>query len=380
MNKDDKIILLHEWLYQNGGSEKVVNRFIHNFKQHSLSIFVLFKRKYKFNESLLIDDLEVRKSFLHYLPFIQFYYRFVILFSFDLLRMIRLKNAKIILSSSHAVIKNVPKPKGSLHISYCHTPMRYIWDLYDDYYAHSSSFVRIFLKIFVKKLRKIDKKSVQNVDYFIANSNFVKQRIKKYYDREAEVIYPPVDDAFFSLCTKKREDFYVCIGRMVPYKKIDLIVEAFSQMPDLKLVLIGDGYNSKDIIAKVASFKNINYVGHLSNEELKAYLQKSKASIFAAKEDFGIGCVESQLCGTPVIALKNGGYLETVDENLSGYFFDSQNVEDLKTAILKMESHPLADHVAIHNHAMQFSSSTFDEHLKTYVNKVYHEFFDRKQK
>ncbi|WP_348814137.1 glycosyltransferase, partial [Flavobacterium maritimum] len=179
------------------------------------------------------------------------------------------------------------------------------------------------------KIQKWDLSNSENVDYFIANSEHIAQRIKKTYNKESVVIYPPVDVDFFTL-EEQKEDYYLTASRMVPYKKTQLIVEAFNELPDLKLIVAGEGPELEKL-QKIAN-SNIEFVGFVENKKLRSLMQKAKAFVFAAEEDFGIIPVEAQACGTPVIALKKGGTLETVLEKETGIFFEEQTAEKIKEA------------------------------------------------
>lgn len=234
----------------------------------------------------------------------------------------------VVISSSHAVAKGVLTGPDQLHISYVHSPIRYAWDLQHQYLreaALDSGIKGILAKYILHKMRVWDSRTSNGVDHFIANSHFISRRIKKVYGREADVIYPPVDINRFPLFEEK-EDFYLTASRLVPYKRIDLIVEAFSNMPDKKLVVIGDGSEMSKIKAKAKS--NIEIMGYQSSNVMLDYMQKAKAFVFAAEEDFGITPVEAQACGTPVIAFGKGGSLETIRPlgvlNPTGIFLNSK--------------------------------------------------------
>ncbi len=216
----------------------------------------------------------------------------------------------IILSSSHAVAKGIITGPDQLHISYIHSPIRYAWDLQHQYIKEAGldkGMKGMVARWLLHKIRLWDCRTSNGVDHFIANSEFISRRIRKVYGRESKVIYPPVDVNRFKLCENK-DDYYFTASRMVPYKRMDLIVEAFSQMPDKKLVVIGDGSEMSKIKAKASS--NIELLGYQPNSVMQEYMQKAKGFVFAAEEDFGITPVEAQACGTPVIAFGKGGALK----------------------------------------------------------------------
>ena len=231
-----------------------------------------------------------------------------------------------------------------------------------------SAIVRFFLHY----LRMWDLSSINRVDHFIANSKFIAQRIKKIYGVEAFYIYPPVDTDFFEL-EEKKDDYYIAASRLVPYKKIDLIVEAFSHMPDKKLLVVGSGPEMAKIKAKAK--KNIEIVGYKDNLFLKRHIQKAKALVFASIEDFGILPVEAMAAGTPVIALRKGGALETVQENVSGLFFEEQEVSSIIQAVEDFEKKQLLFIPSIiSEYAKRFSISRFKKEYRDFVLSKYEEF------
>ncbi|HBV4559745.1 TPA: glycosyltransferase family 4 protein, partial [Klebsiella aerogenes] len=278
----------------------------------------------------------------------------------------------IVLSSSHAVAKGVLTGPDQLHISYVHSPIRYAWDLQHQYLREANlntGFKGLLAKWMLHKMRVWDVRTANGVDHFIANSKFISRRIKKVYGRDADVIYPPVDIDRF-LLNEDKDDFYFTASRLVPYKRIDLIVEAFSHMPDKKLVVIGDGSEMNKIKSKAT--KNIEILGYQENSVMQDYMQKARAFVFAAEEDFGITPVEAQACGTPVIAFGKGGTLETVRpigvNNPTGVFFDKQNISSVIDAVNKLDE--LIDTVSpedCRNNAIKFSRERFDSEMKSYI-------------
>ncbi|MDZ7626442.1 MAG: glycosyltransferase [Ignavibacteriaceae bacterium] len=209
--------------------------------------------------------------------------------------------------------------------------MRYAWDQSEHYLTGVKGF---FAKAFMNYLRKWDLKSADNVNFFIANSNHIAEKIKRIYNRDSAVIYPPVDVDKFEV-SEKKEDYYLIASRFVPYKKVDLVVEAFNQLPDKKLVVIGSG-PEKEKIKNIAG-PNIEFLPHQPTDKLKEYLMKAKAFVFAAEEDFGIVVVEAMASGTPVIALNKGGTAESVINGKTGVLFNEQNPESIKNAVKEFE-------------------------------------------
>ncbi len=248
--------------------------------------------------------------------------------------------------------------------------MRYAWDE-ADYYLQEANLnrgLKGFLAQFVLKyLRKWDVKSEKGVDYFIANSKHIAAKIKRIYNRNADVIYPPVDTQKFSLVTQK-DDYYVTASRLVPYKRIDLIVDAFAKMLDKKLVVIGSGPEKEKIIAKATP--NIDVIGYQDFDSLKSYMEKAKAFVFAAEEDFGIIVVEAMACDTPVIAGNYGGTAESVVDGVTGILFPEQSVDSIVEAVKRFDviSHSM-NYPEIRFHAEKFSRQTFEHKINDYVEE-----------
>ncbi len=361
-----KKALISDWYYVNGGAEKVIhsiNSIWKDFDHFALIDFLDYN-----DRSFILNGKKAKTSFIQRLPTVkQNHRKFLQLFPIAI-EQFNLSDYELIISSSSAVAKGVKTHKNQLHICYCHSPMRYAWDLQDQYLKDSgldSGLKGFYAKYVLNKIRKWDLKNSENVDYFIANSNHIAQRIKKIYNRESTVIYPPVDVDFFSL-EEQKEDYYFTASRLVSYKKTQLIVEAFNELPQLKLIVAGDGPEFEKL-QKIAK-SNIEFVGFVDNLSLKNYMQKAKAFVFAAEEDFGIIPVEAQACGTPVIAFGKGGTLETVVENKTGVFFKEQNPQKIKEAIINFENIKF-DSKIIREHAMKFSKQRFENEMKGFVEE-----------
>lgn len=358
-----KAALVHDWLMSMGGGEKVLHA-IH--KIFPAPIYTLFSNKK--NVSAYFSNVEIQTSFLQRFSFVQRNYRnFLPLFPYAI-EQFDLSSFDLILSSSHCVAKGVITHPHQLHICYCFTPVRYAWDLYFQYLAEAKltkGIKGIFAKSFLHYLRLWDKSSSQRVDSFVAISHYVKKRIQKVYGREADVIYPGVDTDFFSP-GEQRESFYLTASRFVPYKKIDLIVEAFSHLPERQLIVIGEGPEMDKIRAKAG--KNVEILGFLEDEQLRSYLRRARAFLFAAIEEFGIAPLEAMSCGTPVIALKKGSLRETLCEGISGVFFEEQTIASLLLGIDEFEKRENSfDPAAIRNQALRFSIARFQKEFKQYV-------------
>jgi glycosyltransferase involved in cell wall biosynthesis len=278
----------------------------------------------------------------------------------------------LVISSSHAVAKGVLTGPNTLHISYVHSPIRYAWDLQHQYLNESG--MRFGLKgklarMILHYIRMWDQRTAAAVDQFVANSHFIARRIEKAYRRPSTVIYPPVDTKGFNLQLEK-QDYYLTASRMVPYKKMPMIVEAFTAMPDKKLVVIGEGPEFEK--AKAVAGPNVTLLGYQSFEVLRGHMQNARAFVFAAEEDFGISPVEAQACGTPVIAFGRGGTLETVrgldDSAPTGVFYHEQSVEALVAAVrlFETEQHRISPQACREN-AEQFSEKNFERQMRLFV-------------
>ena len=378
MNENNTAIV-HEWLVNYAGSEKVVESFTNIWKD--ADVFTLVDFLDDDLRNIILKGKHTKTSFIQHLPYAKKQHRKYLPLFPKAIEAFNLKKYGLIISSSHAVAKGVRKRKNQLHICYCHSPMRYAWDE-ADYYLNEANLTSglkgFFAQIVLKYLRKWDVKSAKNVDYFIANSKHIAAKIKRTYNRSADVIYPPVDTQKFSLITEK-EDYYITASRLVPYKRIDMIVDAFAKMLDKKLVVIGSGPEKEKIIAKATP--NIDVIGYQDFESLKGYMEKAKAFVFAAEEDFGIIVVEAMACGTPVIAGNYGGTAESVIDGVTGILFPEQTVDSIVEAVKRFDviSHSM-NYKEIRYHSEKFSRQTFEQNIKEYVDEKLKNFFTQNQK
>lgn len=333
-----------------------------------------------------LSDKKSKTTFIQKLPKAKTKYQKYLPFMPLAIEQLDVSDFDLVISSSHCVAKGVLTGPDQLHISYVHSPVRYAWDLQHQYLREAGLTKGIkgwLAKWILHKIRLWDYRTANSVDYFIANSHFVARRIKKIYGRESTVIYPPVAVQDFTL-TSDKEDFYFTASRMVPYKKIGLIVESFAQMPDKKLIVIGDGTEFSKIERLAANYDNISLLGYQPFSVLKDHMQRAKAFVFAAEEDFGITPVEAQACGTPVIAFGKGGALETVRplgvSEPTGVFFDEQSVNSLCTAIkLFEENNVLFTGSACRKQAEKFSTERFEREFSAFVAEKWSEFGLNKQ-
>lgn len=360
-----KIALVHDYLSQDGGAERVLQSF-HEIWPDA-PIFVLFHDKKKMPE---YSSEQIRESFLSKLPMGRKKYQWYLPLMPIATEKHNLHEFDVVLSSTSAFAKGVLTRPDTLHISYCHTPTRYLWTDTHEYIADLkyNFLIKSFLPRFIHKLRIWDRMSVDRVDHFIANSGTVKKRIKKYYRREADIIYPPVNtkDAFV-LPKEKIDNYFLTGGRMVPYKRFDLLVQTFNRLGK-NLIIFGEGPEKKRL-QKLAK-DNIKFIGRVSDEDKMRLLAGCKAFLHPQIEDFGITPVEAMACGRPVIAYPVGGVTETVIGGQSGEFFSVQSWESLFDIVLNFD-HKKWDSQKIQNRAEHFSEKIFKEKIKRYVDNKY---------
>lgn len=369
--------IVHEWLMVYGGSEKCLESFTNIWRD--ADIFVLFDFVGESERKIILKDRMPRTSFLQRFPGIKKHYRKLLPLFPVAIEQFDLSGYDLIISSSHAVAKGILTNSNQLHINYCHTPMRYAWDLYYQYLEGSNlkkGIRGMLAKLFLHYIRIWDVAASNRVDYFIANSNSISRRIQKVYGRDSTVIHPPVDTEKFPCCSEK-ENYYLTASRFVPYKKIDVIVEAFSQMKDKRLIVIGEGPDEFKI--KAAASDNIEFVGYQSDRKLSMYMQKAEAFVFAAEEDFGIIAVEALSCGTPVIAYNKGGITDTVTDGVTGILFSEQTPSSVKDAVLRFEKNKDKFSSAdLHIHAKKFDRKNFEINIKNFADNKCAEFFNKK--
>lgn len=365
---------MHDWLPVYGGAERVLEQIIHIFPEADLFSMVDLIPE---GERGFLQHKPVRTSFIQKLPFARTKYRSYLPLMPMAVEQFDFSSYDLIISSSYAVAKGIITGPDQLHICYCHSPIRYAWDLQNQYLtaAGLAKGLKSWLtRSILHYIRSWDAQSATRVDSFMANSQFVARRIEKTYRRQATVVHPPVDLAGFSLEPNK-EAYYLTASRMVPYKRIDLIVEAFTAVPERELRVIGDGPDFAKIKAKAGP--NVKMLGYQSFEVLKEQMQKARAFVFAAEEDFGIAPVEAQACGTPVIAFGKGGVTETVIDGETGVFYGEQTAESLQAGVREFEAAPPFDPLAIRRNAMRFSAERFRHEFAQEVARVWEVFLRR---
>jgi glycosyltransferase involved in cell wall biosynthesis len=324
--------------------------------------------------SPVIERMPIRTSVIQHLPFAAEHYRYYLPLFPVAVRGFNLEGFDLVISSNHCVAKGVQVPKGTLHICYCHTPMRYIWDLYDDYFgkARAGLLTRLGMRMFRGYLRRWDVRTARSPSYFIANSENVKRRIERLYNRTADIIYPPVDTSLFEV-SRQDDGYYLVVSALVPYKRVDLAIDAFNNTGE-SLVIVGDGPDDKRL--RAAAGPTIRFVGWQSNVELKKLYSRCKALIFPGEEDFGIVPLEAMASGKPVIAYAKGGACETVHqsgETRTGILFHEQTRASLLDAVARFKQSSFEPD-ALRAFAMQFTRELYKSRMKEYVEARWSEF------
>ncbi|WP_407300992.1 glycosyltransferase family 4 protein [Klebsiella quasipneumoniae] len=380
MSQKPNVGIVADWLVTYAGAERVIKEFLDIFPESELYSIVDFLQPEARNE---LHGKHAVTSFIQNLPKSKNNYQKYLPLMPLAIEQLDVSSHDIILSSSHAVAKGILTGPDQLHISYVHSPIRYAWDLQHQYLREAGFNKGIkasIVKYLLHKIRLWDYRTANGVDHFIANSQFISRRIKKVYNRESTVIYPPVDVERFTLNDKK-EDYYFTASRMVPYKRIDLIVEAFSKMPEKKLIVIGDGSEIGKVKSKAS--KNVEILGYQPNHIMLEHMQNAKAFVFAAEEDFGITPVEAQACGTPVIAFGKGGSLETIRplgvDNPTGLFFSEQTIESIISQVNAFEQNvDIFEPENCRLNSLRFSSSRFKNEMDNFIKDKWLKFQESK--
>ncbi|MFN3874110.1 MAG: glycosyltransferase [Ignavibacterium sp.] len=373
-----KTALVHEWLVFYAGGERVFESFTNIWKD--ADVFALVDFLNDEHRKIILKGKHAHTTFIQKLPFAEKKFRsYLPLFPLAI-ESLNFSKYDVIISSSHAVTKGIRKKPNQLHISYCHSPMRYIWDEAETYFEAAklnSGVKKIIATRILNYLRKWDLKTAKRPDFLLANSNYIAEKLKRIYNLESTVIYPPVDVDKFS-CVEQKDDYYFVASRLVPYKRIDLIVEAFAQMPDKRLVVAGTGPELNKLKNKF--LVNVEFIGYQDENTMKGLMQKARAFVFSAEEDFGIVVVEAMACGTPVIALNKGGTAETVIDGKTGILFNDQTVENIKEAVKRFEKiEDTFNHKDIAEHTKKFSRQIFEEKMKNYVDEKIDQFFGKRK-
>ncbi len=363
-----KVALVHDWLTGMRGGEKVLLELMRLLPGADLYTLL-------WNRGSVAPEIEARvrgTTFLQNLPRAASAYRYYLPLFPAAIRSLDLRGYDVILSSSHAVAKSVRVPEGAVHVSYVHTPMRYLWDTGADYFRFGRGrwWKRAALALVAPALRSFDRRTAAGVDFFIANSANVRERIRRVYGAEAQVIPPPVDTDFFTpspaSSSDQAEAYYLVVSSLEPYKRVDLAVEAFSG-GKRRLLVAGSGTLEAELRARARP--PVEFLGAVSGERLRNLYQHCRALIFPAREDFGIVAVEAQACGRPVVCYGQGGATESVLDGRTGVHFHEQSATALLEGVARLERSEW-DAGAIRRHSLEFSQPQFHERMKSFLRAV----------
>jgi glycosyltransferase involved in cell wall biosynthesis len=360
--KKQKVAIVHYWLVGMRGGEKVVEALCELYPE--ADIFTLVADESKISSA--IKKHKIQTSFLQKMFGVRFYKHMLFLMPFAL-ESFDLRSYDLVISSEAGPAKGVVTDPDSLHICYCHSPMRYVWDLYPQYRSASGLLARVMMSVMSPFIRQWDVTTATRVDHFVANSRFVASRINKYYRRSATVIHPPVNTDRFQPSADGPSDFYLCAGQITPYKKLDVAIEAFNKNGK-RLIIAGNGASAA---MKSTAQSNIEFIENVDDETLSNLLRNCRALIFPGLEDFGILPVEVMASGRPVIAFGRGGAVETVVDGVTGILFSEQTSESLQLAVEKFESiEAQFDPIVIRDWAKKFELSKFKIQFKSLVDTL----------
>ena len=372
-----RVALVHHWFVSLAGGERVIDAIANIFP--NADIFTLFVDEQKLPSSL--RKRRITASFLDKIPGARKVHRHLLPLYPLAVEMLDLSDYDLVISSDSGPMKGVLTDLNAIHICYCHSPMRYLWDAYSAYMRGMSPLMQTIFGLTSHYVRNWDYATAQRVDYFIANSNYVATRIRKYYRRDSTIIHPPIDTAH-SYLANQHEDYYLAVGRLVPYKRTDILIDACKKL-GRRLLIVGDGPEMKQL--RKTAGRNVEFLGELNESELRNIYARCRALLFAADEDFGMVALEAQSYGRPVIAFGKGGSLETVrgtynladlrngdaQKLITGIFFEKQTADSLAKGILSFESvEDVFVPEEIQSHARKFDTSIFVERLQTYIQSV----------
>lgn len=365
-----RMAIVHDWLPVYGGAERVLEQMLEVYPD--ADVFTLIDALDEKNRAFL-KGREVKTSFVQRLPGGKRFYRHCFPIMPLAIEQFDFRSYDLVISSSYAFAKGIITGPRQLHLCYCHSPIRYAWDLQSQYLQESRLDFGLkswLVRWLLHSIRVWDHRTAAGVDAFMANSRFIARRIEKVYRRQATVVYPPVNVDRFQM-REEKDDFYFTASRLVPYKRIDLVIDAFNAMPDKKLVVIGDGPDLMKL-RKMAG-PNVQVMGWQPNDVMKDHMERAKAFVFAGEEDFGIILLEAQASGTPVIAYGKGGALETVIENKTGVYFDEQTVPSLICAVNDFETKTW-DARECRRNSEAYSTAAFRDNFRQFVESEWERF------
>jgi glycosyltransferase involved in cell wall biosynthesis len=360
-----KVAIIHYWLVSMRGGEKVIEALLEMYPDADIYTHVYNPK----SVSALINRHRVYTSRINKLPFAKKLYQLYMPLMPKALMDFDLQGYDLVISSESGPAKGVVPNPDAYHLCYCHSPMRYLWDMYHEYFKGTNFFVRFFMKRLIPGLRLWDAVSANLVDLFAANSAYVAKRIRHYYNRYAEIVYPPVNLEKLLSVERKPEDFYLFFGQLTGYKRADLAIEACIAS-GRRLVVAGSGAK-KGEVRKVKKTGLVTFKGRVSDEEVRELYSRARALLFPGIEDFGIIPVEAQAAGCPVIAFRKGGALDTVKENVTGLFFNEQTTESLVAAMDEFERNEVtfSGRGVFNSHVLQFSKEAFTERIKKIIDE-----------
>jgi len=359
-----RVAIVHDWLNGMRGGEKTLEAILELFPE--ADIFTLLLDRGKISDT--IGRQKITTSFIQDMPLARSKYRYFLpLFplaveSFDL------RGYDLVISTSHCVAKGARSPDEALHVCYCFSPMRYVWIFQEEYFG-GSALKKLLLQPILTELNRWDRRSCDRVNHFVAISRTVADRIARFYGRESKVIYPPVDTDFF-VPAEREGDFFLVVSALVPYKRVDLAIQAFNELR-LPLVIIGDGPEYRKL--KRMATEVVSFRGWVTNEEVREAYQKCRALVFPGVEDFGLTPVEAQACGKPVIAFGQGGVRESIRDGVTGILFRNQSAEALIAAVRAFQKASFDPALAREN-SLRFSREVFKSRLREYICRRYEEF------
>ena len=367
------IVLVHDFLLYYGGAERVLKELSDIYKEAPICTLMKNEKNKELVEKFkMSDDKVVKTSFLQKFPkFLRKRHKWLVPFMPTAVETFDLRDYDVVISSSSAFAKGVVVKSKVLHICYMHAPMRYVWDWNREYLEENKlrGRMKLFTRLFLNYLRMWDRISVERPDYLIANSKYTAVRIKKYYRRKAIVIYPPVDVEKY-IPRKENAGYFLTVGRLVPYKRIDLLIQVFQKIK-LPLIIIGDGPDKKKLEKMVKNNKLIKVLGWVSDEKKIKLFEQARAFVMATEDDFNITAVEAMAAGKPVIALEKGGVIETVQAGVTGEFFQIASMELIADAVGRfVENENSYDYLQIRKRAEEYSSEIFRGKIKEFVDDV----------
>lgn len=372
VNADLRVALVHDWLTGMRGGERVLETLCRMFPD--APIYTLIYNPKAVSE--LIRSRQVNVSLLQRIPGIHQSYRWFLPFMPMAIESLKPRSVDLIISTSHCVAKGIIPQDSAKHLCYCFTPMRYAWVFYEEYFG-GNKLKSFALKPILQQLRQWDARTCKRVDRFVTLSRHVRRRIQDFYGREADVVYPPVNTDYWTPSSKKHDNYDLIVSALVPYKRLDLAVKTYA-VSGLPLKIAGAGSEYRFLRELAGNCKNIEFLGRVSDEEVRELYRSCRALVFPGEEDFGLVPVEVQACGRPVIAYAKGGALETVVEGVTGVFFKEQTLSSFQAAVKRCAEIDW-DSTVIRQHAERFSEKYFVAGLRDSLQKMLSAGTDKKK-